>query len=73
MSIDEKKEILADILEVSVEEIDESRELNSYDAWDSVAILGVISVINEKAGRFPHADEIKALNTIGDLMEVLDK
>lgn len=73
MSIEEKREVLADILEVDIEEIVENRELSTYEAWDSIAILGVISIINEKAGKFPHADEIKKLKTIGDVMEVLDK
>ncbi|MBQ9610441.1 MAG: acyl carrier protein [Lachnospiraceae bacterium] len=73
MSIEEKKEVLADILEVDIEEIVEDRELSTYEAWDSIAVLGVISVINEKAGKFPHADDIKKLKTIGDVLKALDE
>ncbi len=73
MSLEEKKELLADILEVDVEEVVEDRELVSYDTWDSVAVLSLISVLNEKTGKYPHAEEIKKLQTIGDVLKKFDE
>ena len=71
MTREEKIEAIADILEVEIDEIDESKSLDEYEAWDSVAVLSVIALMNEKFNRFPHADEIKAYKTVGDLMDFM--
>lgn len=72
MQLERKKEILADILEVDVEEVVENKQLEDYETWDSVAVLSVIAVINEEFNRFPMADEIRAYKTVGDLMNALE-
>lgn len=72
MTREEKIEIIADILEIEMEEVKEDAVLEEFDTWDSVAILGVISAVSEETGQFLHADEILQLKTIGDLFGVLD-
>lgn len=72
MQLERKKEILADILEVDVEDVVENKQLEDYETWDSVAVLSVIAVINEEFNRFPMADEIRAYKTVGDLMNALE-
>lgn len=69
MTREEKMEIIADILEVETNEVKEEELLANYDTWDSVAFLSVISVISENFNRFPHADEIRKLKTVQDLMD----
>lgn len=71
MTREEKLEIIADILEVNLEEVNEECILDDFDTWDSVAVLSVISVINEKFNRFPHASEIRQYKTVKDLMDNL--
>lgn len=71
MTEQEKIETLADILELEEYEVTRDLILNECDTWDSLAVLSVISVMNEKFNRFPHADEIKKYNTIGDLMDAM--
>lgn len=71
MTREEKREVIADILELEPEEIQEESVLEEFETWDSVAVLSVISVINEETGRFPHADEIKKLKTVTDLMNAI--
>lgn len=71
MTRQEKLEVIADILELEPEEIHEESVLEEFETWDSVAVLSVISVINEETGRFPHADEIKQLKTVTDLMNAI--
>lgn len=68
MEREEKIEVIADILEMDVEEIEEDLLLEDIETWDSVAVLSVIAVINEKFERFPLAEEIRAFKTIKDLM-----
>lgn len=72
MTREEKIEIIADILEIEPEEVSEDASLEKFEAWDSVAVLGVISAVSEETGKYLHADEILQLKTIGDLFSVLD-
>ncbi len=70
-----KEEIIttiADILEEDAEEIIEDRELDSYELWDSVAVLSVISLVNEQTGKFLYAKDIEKLKTVGDLMKAFE-
>lgn len=71
MTRQEKLETIADILEVDLEEITEESVLEEFETWDSIAVLSVISVITEETGLFPHADEIKKLKTVSDIMNVM--
>lgn len=71
MTEQEKVELLADILELDEEEIHRDLVLADCDTWDSVAILSVISVINEQFNRFPSAAEIRQYKTVGDLMDAM--
>lgn len=71
MKKEEKMEIIADILELEPEEIKEESVLEDFDTWDSVAVLSVISVISEATGKFPHANEIKQLKTVSDLLNAI--
>lgn len=62
---------VADILEVDESEINEEKKLDEYDTWDSIAVLAVISLINEKKGVFLHASEINSLKTVKDLINLI--
>lgn len=70
MSEQAKIETLADILELEESEVRRDVLLDECEAWDSVAVLSVIAVMNQ-FDRFPHADEIKGYRTIGDLMDAI--
>ena len=72
MTEEEKLESIADVLEMETDEISRETILEECEAWDSIAILSVIPIINEEFNRFPHADEIKAYKTVGDLMDVMN-
>ncbi len=72
MTREEKIETIADILELEEEEVKEDIILDEIEAWDSVAVLSVISVINEKFDRFPLAEEIRAYKTVRDLMQAFE-
>ncbi|MCI9410877.1 MAG: acyl carrier protein [Eubacterium sp.] len=72
MTREEKIEIIADILEMDDEIIKEDTILEELETWDSVAVLAVISVINEKFDRYPTAEEIKTYKTVQDLMNAFE-
>ena len=72
MTREEAIEQIADILEAELDEVTDEARLESFEAWDSIAVLGVISMITDATGKYPHADEIKDLAMIGDLMKLLE-
>lgn len=73
MTREEKIEIIADILEVEPEEVQEDMVLEDFETWDSVAVLSVIAMMDEKFGKYPHVSEIRSYIKVGDLMENMEK
>lgn len=71
MSEQEKIEVIAEILEVEPEEVVLGKKLEEYDTWDSVAILSVITIMNEKFEKFPSAREVAKNETVNELMEFM--
>lgn len=73
MSNEEKMEYIAESVEMEVDELSEDTVLNDLENWDSVAVLSIIAVINEKFDRYPKAEEILTYKTVGDLMNALSE
>lgn len=72
MTNEEKKVLLADVLEMEVDEFEESTELAEIETWDSVAVLSFIAVMNDNFNKFPNANEIRQYKTISDLMSAME-
>ena len=73
MTREEKIEIIADILEVEPDEVQEDMVLEDFETWDSVAVLSVIAMMDEHLGKYPHASEIRSYIKVGDLMKNMEK
>ncbi|MCI8454790.1 MAG: acyl carrier protein [Lachnospiraceae bacterium] len=71
MTEQEKISTLADILELDESEVIPELVLEECEAWDSVAVLSVIAVMNDAFNRFPHANEIRSYRTVGDLLNAM--
>lgn len=63
---------LADVLQVSPDEINEELELKSEN-WDSVAMLATIALIDEQFGVTVPTNELKASTSVGMLVEFLQR
>lgn len=72
MSGKEKLAIIAEILEVDTDELEEDMMLNDFDTWDSVAVLSVIAMMDEKFGKCLHASEIRQYIRVADLMDNME-
>lgn len=72
MNREEKLEIIADILEVEADELQEDLVLDDFETWDSVAVLSVIAMMDEKFGKYPHASEIRQYIRVIDLMNSME-
>ena len=68
-----ENEIIADILEVEPDEVQEDMVLEDFETWDSVAVLSVIAMMDEHFGKYPHASEIRSYIKVGDLMKNMEK
>lgn len=73
MTREEKIEIIADILEVEPDEVQEDMVLEDFETWDSVDVLSVIAMMDEHFGKYPHASEIRSYIKVGDLMKNMEK
>ena len=73
MTREETIEIIADILEVEPDEVQEDMVLEDFETWDSVAVLSVIAMMDEHFGKYPHASEIRSYIKVGDLMKNMEK
>lgn len=72
MNREVKLEIIADILEVEADELQEDMVLDDFETWDSVAVLSVIAMMDEKFGKYPHASEIRQYIRVIDLMNSME-
>lgn len=61
---------LADVLEVSKDELHENSTLNT-NTWDSMAILAVIALIDEEFDVTVPTQELTDCATVGDLLELV--
>ena len=57
--------------EEPTQEIDESTELESIPAFDSLAILSLIAFAEEELNKEISGDDISACKTTGDLVKLL--
>jgi Phosphopantetheine attachment site. len=73
MTDEQKLEEIANVLEMEVDELNQEMVLDDTGTWDSVAVLSVIAIINEKFNKFPDSKDILECNTIGDLMAIMSE
>lgn len=67
--MEELKKKLAEILEE--ETVEDQDKLEEFDYWDSLAILGIISMVSENYKKAFKAADIRACETVGDLCKLI--
>ena len=72
MTIEKKKELLADILDVEPEEVVEEKELADLGEWDSLAILSFIAMMDEEFDKEIKGDVVKSLVTVADAFALME-
>ena len=72
MTIEKKLELIADILDVEVEELTPETEFAALENWDSVAALSFIAMMDEEFGKEIKGAEIKQFVTIQDALNVME-
>ncbi len=72
MTESERMQYIADSVEMDISEIAMDTVLSDLENWDSVAVLSIISVMNDKLNKFPSAQEILSCNTVRDLVNMFE-
>lgn len=68
---EELRTAIAEILEVEPEELASGRNLADFENWDSVTALTVTVLLSDEAGVPILPEEMKGLDTIGDIEKLL--
>lgn len=66
-------QLLAEAIEVEVSEIDQASELLSFSTFDSIGILTLIGLLDDRLGFVLDPDRIPTLLTVEDLCKYVDE
>ena len=73
MELNTKFELIAEILDISTEEISLENLLEDYESWDSMASLMLISTLEESFSRTDiEGTQISNMKTIEDIVKVME-
>ena len=72
MSTEQKLELIADIVDMEVDELSPEMEFAALENWDSVAALSFIAMMDEEFGKEIKGAEIKKFVTIQDALDVME-
>lgn len=71
---DEKKiALIADVMEVDETELTPQTVLSDLDAWDSIAVLSFIAMMDDEFHKIVKGAVVKSQNTVGDLMKLMEE
>lgn len=67
------KEIVADLFNVSEEEIDDDASPETIEAWDSLQHLNLVVALEETFNIRLEPEEIQALTSVGAITQTVEK
>ena len=71
---DEKKiALIADVMEVDETELTSQTVLSDLDAWDSIAVLSFIAMMDDEFHKIVKGAVVKSQNMVGDLMKLMEE
>ncbi|HPQ38602.1 MAG TPA: acyl carrier protein [Synergistaceae bacterium] len=71
--MNEKITLLAETLDTDEEILTPAKELEQLEEWDSMGIISVIAMLDKKYGVQLKADQIQALKSVGDILNLMEK
>lgn len=71
MTLEEKMELLEDVLDMDQEDIDASMSLSEMDEWDSLSKLGLMAEVKTKMNQRLSVEEIQNFQTVQDILDYL--
>ncbi len=71
MTEKEKIAILEDIMELDEGVLNKDDLLENYEEWDSLAVISLIAIVDEKFGKTLTGKDIKSYKTVADVLAVM--
>ena len=68
----EKIALLEEMMELEEGTLQQDDVLEEYDEWDSVTILGIISLIDEEFGKTVTGKEVRDIKTVSGLLDMME-
>ena len=68
----EKIALLEEVMELEEGTLQQDDVLEEYDEWDSVTILGIISLIDEEFGKTVTGKEVLDIKTVSGLLDMME-
>ncbi len=68
----EKIALLEEVMELEEGTLQQDDVLEEYDEWDSVTILGIISLIDEEFGKTVTGKEVRDIKTVSGLLNMME-
>jgi acyl carrier protein len=72
MTNKEKLGLLEEMLDIDENSLGENMDLNDVENWDSMAVISLISLLDEKFDKQISASQIKAFRNIGDILKIME-
>ena len=72
MSSQEKLALLEDMMEMDEGSLSEDMMLADIPAWDSMAKLSLIVLMDEECGKALKTEDIKGFETVKDILDFMD-
>ena len=69
MELEKKLELLADLLELQVNEFTLETNLDDLEEWDSLAAISYVVMMDEEFGIVANPTDIKNFKTIQDILD----
>lgn len=72
MTNKEKLELIEETLEVSTGSLNEEMNLDQVEHWDSMAVISLIVMLDEKFGKRITVSQVKQFKTLGDILKIME-
>lgn len=73
MTYEEKMKLIAKAIEIDSSRLTPDTLLDSLEEWDSLAIMGVVAMLDKHFDVQLKADDIAALKTVEDILKHMGK
>ncbi len=71
MTINEKLELLEEVMDLESGDLDETMDLNDIEEWDSLSVLTLISEMKKKFNISLSTQQIRDFKTVADICAVI--
>lgn len=72
MTNDKKLELIAEILDVDVENLTPETKLSDLEEWDSIALISFMAMIDDEFDKVIKGSVVKEQKTVADLMALME-